>query len=554
MQRLSGSGTSERQAARNAAGIRRSTRVRRRKEPLVMDLTNRNFRTADGVHHSTVGVRDGHLHVHVEMPEGGRKLTEAEAREHVLGILMAQQYSIRKGMELFKEEGEKSAVKELTTVHTMNTFVPVAQESLTREQKLRALRSLLFLTKKRCGRIKSRFCADGSVQRKYTAKEDATSPTVITDSIFITGAIEAHEGREVMVMDLPGAFLHADNDEETYMLLKGQLAELMAKIEPSLYRPYIFTNSKGESMLYVRMQKALYGMLRSALLFYLKLVEDLRKYGFKLNPYDPCVANATINGSQMTVTWHVDDLKVSHKDSVELTKFALYMSKIYGDNITVNRGKVHDYLGMDLDYSTKGEFKIAMIKYLMKIFEDFPEEIRSTAPSPAADHLFNVRDASEAKYLTEEQAKHFHHAVAQLLFVSARARRDIQTAVSFLTTRVKKPDEDDWGKLKRVLKYLKGTLHMKLTITVDDLSIIKWWVDASYNIHDDCKGHSGAMMSFGKGAALSFSRKQKVNCRSSTESELVGIDDALPSILWARYFIEEQGRISCSRTTSPRSC
>jgi hypothetical protein len=113
--------------------------------------------------------------------------------------------------------------------------------------------------------------------------------------------------------------------------------------------------------------------------------------------------------------------------------------------------------------------------------------------------------------------------------------------VAFLTTRVKKPDEDDWGKLKRLLKYLKGTKHLKLTLSVDSLSKVLWWVDASYNVHDDCRGHTGAMMSLGKGAPISFSRKQKLNVRSSCEGELVGIDDALPLILWTRYFIESQG-------------
>jgi hypothetical protein len=120
-------------------------------------------------------------------------------------------------------------------------------------------------------------------------------------------------------------------------------------------------------------------------------------------------------------------------------------------------------------------------------------------------------------------------------------RRDIQTAVAFLTTRVKKPDEDDWGKLKRILKYLKGTRHMRLRLSIDALGVIHWWVDASYNVHDDCKGQTGAMMSLGRSAPISFSRKQKLNVRSSCEGELVGVDDALPLILWARYFIEAQG-------------
>ena len=136
---------------------------------------------------------------------------------------------------------------------------------------------------------------------------------------------------------------------------------------------------------------------------------------------------------------------------------------------------------------------------------------------------------------------HFHHTVAQLLFVSTRARPDISTAISFLTTCVKQPDEDDWGKLKRVLNYLNGTRHMKLTLSVDSMNTIHWWVDASYGTHWDCKGYTGMMMSLGKGALMSFLCKQKLNARSSTESELIGIDDALVLMMWGEYFIEVQG-------------
>ena len=82
---------------------------------------------------------------------------------------------------------------------------------------------------------------------------------------------------------------------------------------------------------------------------------------------------------------------------------------------------------------------------------------------------------------------------------------------------------------------------MKLTITVDKLGIVKWWIDASYLIHKDCKGQTGVMMSLGEGALFAASWEQKLNVRSSTEGELVGLDDALPIILWCKYFIEAQG-------------
>ena len=78
-----------------------------------------------------------------------------------------------------------------------------------------------------------------------------------------------------------------------------------------------------------------------------------------------------------------------------------------------------------------------------------------------------VRPENEARYVPEDQTQQFHYTVAQLFFLSTRSQRDIQTAVLFLTTRVKKPDEDDWFKLRRVLKYLKGTISLKLTLTAD---------------------------------------------------------------------------------------
>ena len=138
----------------------------------------------------------------------------------------------------------------------------------------------------------------------------------------------------------------------------------------------------------------------------------------------------------------------------------------------------------------------------------------------------------------------FHHAIAQLLFLSAHVRRDIQPAVAFLTTRVKAPDEDDWGKVKRVLAYLKGTLHMPLVLSADSLTLSRWWVDVAYAyaVHHNCKGHTGAGMSFGQGMAMSYSWKQKMMTKSSMEAELVGVDDSLLGyIFWAHYFMEEPG-------------
>ena len=250
-----------------------------------------------------------------------------------------------------------------------------------------------------------------------------------------------------------------------------------------------------------------------------------------LNPYDSCVANKVVDGKQMTDCWHVDNLKVLHCDPAQVTIFGEWLSKKYGVAVATHRGKVHDYLGMIFDFSPKGKVMVTMMEYIKNIIKDFPEEIVGMKTSPAADHLFTVRDLSLAKVLPEEQAMAFHRTTAQLLFLSARARRDIQPTTVSLTTRVRLLDEDDWGKVKRVLSNLKGTLHMPLILLADSLTLSRWWVDAAYTVHDNCRGHTGARMSFGQGMALSYSWKHKINTKSSTEAELVGVDNSLGYIL-----------------------
>ena len=125
-------------------------------------------------------------------------------------------------------------------------------------------------------------------------------------------------------------------------------------IDHKLYRKCVTTDSKGNTMLYIQMNKALYGLLQSTLSFYIKPNKDLEGYGFKINSCDPCAANAMINGHQMTVTWYFNDRKVSHKNPIEIAKFATYSSSIDDKQLLVKRGKVHDYLGMGLHYSERG--------------------------------------------------------------------------------------------------------------------------------------------------------------------------------------------------------
>ncbi len=279
-------------------------------------------------------------------------------------------------------------------------------------------------------------------------------------------------------------FLNTEVDKDVLMVLKGDLAEMMVPIVPQVYRKYVTVDRKGTPILYIKLQKALYGLMRVSLLFYRKLQKEREEYGFEVNPYDPCVANKmTDSGKQMTFVWHVDDLMGSCEDDFELTKLLCYLAKIYGLKLTMHTGFKHDYLGVNMEFRKDGTLGVSMIAYIKNVIAEFPEIISGKSPMPAADHLFQIRDEKDAKPLEEERALAFHHTIAQLLFMAIRARRDIQTAVAFLTTQVKSPDKDDWGKLKRVLKYLNDIKYLKLNLSVDSLGVLKWFVDGSYNVH-----------------------------------------------------------------------
>ena len=129
--------------------------------------------------------------------------------------------------------------------------------------------------------------------------------------------------------------------------------------------------------------------------------------------------------------------------------------------------------------------------------------------------------------------------MAKLLYLCKRTQQDIQTAVAFLCTRVKSSDMDDYKKLTRVIQYIRDTQDISLTIEADDNP--HWWVDSSYTVHPDMKSHTGVLMSLGKGCTNTASNKQKLNTKSSTEAELVAINDTMGQILWTRHFLAAQG-------------
>jgi len=338
----------------------------------------------------------------------------------VITHFVMNQLSMKAAVKKHGHAAEEAVGKELLQMHHKDVYRPVHGTSLSSEDRRhRTVEAIMTVKEKMEGtklkKLKGRFCADGRAQRGTMTKDETTSPTVHIDSVFLTSAIDAHEGRKTAVIDLPGAYLIVNMEErgedDVYMILRGKVAELMVETAPDVYRDYLTYDSRGNAVLYVKLKRALYGLIKSALLFYQELMSDLTAQGFVVNPYDPCVANKTVDGTQLTVRWHVDDLMLSHLKDEALTEVIDWFKAKYG-NLSISRGDRHTYLGMQFDFSAKGKAAISMGPYEEAIIEDFPEELEGYSEYPAAANLFEVRPDNERVLLSEERAQIFHSTVA----------------------------------------------------------------------------------------------------------------------------------------------
>ena len=458
----------------------------------------------------------------------------------ITGYVM-NQMSAEAGIKKFGQPAIDAIFKEFAQLNDKKVFAGMDPTKLTKEEKQGALRAITVVKEKRCGKIKGRTVADGRPQRKLYSKVETTSPTVATESLMTSLIIDAYEGRDVACADITGAYLNADMEDLVILKVSGPTVQILCDINPELSA--FVCKEHGRDTLYLRLIKALYGCVQSALLWYKLLVETLIDLGFELNPTDACVANAMVNGKQCTIAWYVDDNKISHVDPNIVTNVINNIESRFG-KMAVTRGDEHVFLGMKVKFDRESKtVSIDMNDYAKEAIDDFLEhdaQKLNVATTGAQRTLFEIDENSENLSSTLKDV--FHSIVAKLLYISKRGRPDIQLPVAHLCTRVDKCTKKDWGKLRRILEYLKGTENLSLTLGADTLDVIHTWVDAAHGVHCDARGHTGGLISFGRGTIANKSIKQKLNSKSSTETELIGTSDYLPDAINAKYFLEGQGQ------------
>lgn len=193
------------------------------------------------------------------------------------------------------------------------------------------------------------------------------------------------------------------------------------------------------------------------------------------------------------------------------------------------------YLGMHIRI-VEDKVLISMKAYIEELLAE--AGVTGVAASPATGNLFDV---GTSKLLGEEDKKKFHKLTAKLLYLAKREKPTILLAVSYLTTRVMAPNDQDMQKLYRVLKFLNLTKNQPLVLSAETDLRLRVYVDAAFALHDDGKSHTGMVVRLGGATVLVKSSKQKIVTKDSTEAELVALSDRMNDALQCGEFIEYQG-------------
>jgi hypothetical protein len=406
-----------------------------------------------------------------------------QADPDVMTAIMTQ-LSLKAGLKEWEEEAFMTAQYEMKKLHFRNTFKPKHCRELSQVQRQTVLESHMFIKQKWDENIKGRTVAGGNKQQDYISKEDASSPTVATESVLLPCIIDAEEEQDVAVVGIPNAFVQTrvkNEKDMVFIKIRGILVDILVEIAPDVYKSYISKDKKELKQLLVQCQNALYGTMVAIILYYRKFVKSLMDIDFVINPYDPCIANKMIEGDQRTICFHVYDCKLSHCKTKVMDSMIEYLWKEYesifkdgSGAMKVSRGEIHKYLGMTLDYTLRGHVEITMFDYI----DDILTAVGKAEPkgggtnrSAAPDSLFKVDENCEK--IKQDKDVEFHNLVAKTLYSTKRAMPDTCTAIAFLTTRVRSPNEYDWNKLVHLMIYIRCTHTMPLILSANGSGILK---------------------------------------------------------------------------------
>jgi hypothetical protein len=480
-------------------------------------LTSNNIGTSDNITASE--------EIIVENSSNGLRRS---ARLQANVMIVSGNMSVAKALRTHGTVAEEAVKAELSQMLSKNVFEMVLPADVKNNH---VIHSHMFLKEKRDQngnllKVKARLVAGGNEMDKsvYT-EEKRTSPTVHTESIFMLLAWAAQNGMTVASIDIEGAFLESNLDIPVYMRLGKEVSSILVSMQPELKN---YMNANG--CIIVLLLKALYGLVVASQLWYKSLSNALLSFGLKESYVDKCVFYGKIDGHEIILCIHVDDIGIIKKNNIVVKLLETKLNEVF-TKANVDMSNPLNFLGMNITIYLDAIY-VDMYRYTIEACESWGAT--SGISTPGDNNLF--KDDESSTPLEGGKAKTYHTGAAKLLFLSKRARPDILTPVSVCCGHVNAPKEQDWHRLDRVMKYLYGRPNYGLKFARGDNMNIKCYCDAAFACHGEYRSRTGIIVMVNGGVVVTKSSKQTLTTRSTPESELVALSDGAAIAMGCKNF------------------
>ena len=362
--------------------------------------------------------------------------------------------------------------------------------------------------------FKGRLVAQGFSQRHGVDYEEIFSPVVYLSSIRTLLAFAAKKKLHVHQMDVVSAFLNGDLKEEIYMKQPPGYVQL------------------GKENLVCKLRKSIYGLKQSPRCWNQKLCDHLKSLGFKESGADSCVFIKNESNNLKIIAVYVDDLILIAKSLNEIQQMKDSLSKTFKMK---DMGQLRYCLGINFELTEQG-ISLCQKQYLNKLLERYKLTEANTVTTPMDPNVKLVKDDSYSKKVDAVQ---YQSMVGSLLHAARATRPDIAHAVGIVSKFNAAPTQAHLMAVKRIFRYLKGTIDLKLQYRSDGENLLGY-SDADWaNDVDDRHSTTGNVFTMSGGAISWLSQKQTTVALSTAEAEYIALGSATQEAIWLHQLLSD---------------
>jgi hypothetical protein len=430
-----------------------------------------------------------------------------------------------------------AAIEEIRNLIKNEVAIPVLQSNASNQP---VPTHMFFKVKHKADgsldKIKARLVANGNRQDPESIGE-TFSPTVNPVTVFCMLNMACKHKYEIVAYDIKGAFLltPVDSKKDIFVTIPRNIAELWIATYPSHAR---YLTSKGTLIL--RLKKYLYGLPESPRQFNILLHTKLEQLGFTRSNLDRCLYTRNTENGIHALAVHVDDILSCPPTEIERHEVEDALKNDF--EITVQDGTSISYLAMNIKRDkARTLLVINQSGYLKGIIDKVSREYKLSGNhgTPSTPAIMESDDNHEE---LNQQCKHSYLSIVMsLMFVARFTRPDVLFAVTVLATRCMKATSQDMKHLIRVVSYLDATRNLSLTFDASRELHPKIFADASHCVHDTGHGHGGVIITLGSAPIAWRSFKIRAVTRSSSESELYALEEAVTYAVWLRGILSDLG-------------